>query len=128
MGGHMRSWPVRLLGFGVAGAVLCLVSVVAVAPSALAKGKHHPPPEVLYVGDFDGVVPSTGDYATIQEAVNAAEPGDWILIAPGDYHEDDDATIKAPNFNTAHGWYGGVLIKTSDITLMGMNRDQVIVD
>ncbi len=33
-----------------------------------------------------------GQYSTIQAAVDAAKPGDWILVAPGDYHETDDLT------------------------------------
>jgi parallel beta-helix repeat protein len=33
------------------------------------------------------VVPSTG-YETIQEAINAASPGDVIKVSPGTYHED----------------------------------------
>ena len=45
------------------------------------------PPQVLQVGTFEGVA---GAYKTIQEAVNAAHPGDWILIGPGTYHEHGD--------------------------------------
>jgi hypothetical protein len=32
-----------------------------------------------------------GAYASIQAAVNAARAGDWILVAPGDYHEQGSA-------------------------------------
>jgi pectin methylesterase-like acyl-CoA thioesterase len=39
---------------------------------------------VLQVGTFHGIA---GKFKTIQAAVNAAHPGDWILIAPGTYHE-----------------------------------------
>ncbi len=42
-------------------------------------------PAVLLVGTFHG---TAGQYSSIQAAVDAAQPGDWILIAPGDYHED----------------------------------------
>jgi hypothetical protein len=51
-------------------------------------------PRVLRVGTLNG---SVGDYATIQDAVDAAEPGDWILIAPGDYHERGDYTHPGPD-------------------------------
>ena len=34
-------------------------------------------------------------------AVDAARPGDWILVAPGDYHEAADET--SPPTNTDHG-------------------------
>ena len=37
---------------------------------------------VLRVGSFHGI---SGQFATIQAAVDAAKPGDWILIGPGDY-------------------------------------------
>ena len=57
-----------------------------------------------------------GRYRTIQAAVDAAKPGDWILIGPGDYHE--------------HGWddLAGVYITTPDLHLRGMNRSSVILD
>ena len=79
----------------------------------------------LLVGTFDGI---PGQYQTIQEAVNAAQPGDWILIAPGDYHEQADH-LNPPSANDVSlGWYGGVEIHTSDIHLRGMNRNSVVVD
>src|SRR5579864_3753520 len=54
------------------------------APAAPAAG-----PRVLLVGTFAG---HAGRYQTIQSAVNAARAGDWILVAPGDYHESADLT------------------------------------
>src|SRR6266446_902455 len=45
---------------------------------------HAAGPQVLRVGSFHGMA---GQFQTIQAAVNAAQPGDWILIGPGDYHE-----------------------------------------
>ena len=78
---------------------------------------------VLLVGTLDG---HPGGYRSIQAAVNAARKGDWILVAPGDYHETDDHA--RPPSNAAHGDFGGVLISTSDLHLRGMNRNTVIVD
>lgn len=49
------------------------------------------------------------DYPTIQAAVDAAEPGDMILIAPGVYREE-------------------VQVSTPGLTLRGAERDQVIID
>ena len=67
-----------------------------------------------------------GRYRSIQAAVNAARRGDWILVAPGDYHENADET--GPFGNPAAGAMGGVFISKSGITLRGMNRRTVIVD
>ena len=49
-------------------------------------------PAVLLVGTYHG---KAGQYTTIQAAVDAAQPGDWILVAPGDYHETDDAHVTS---------------------------------
>ena len=94
--------------------------VVAMASVGPAIGGH-----ALLVGTFDGI---PGQYQTIQDAVNAAQPGDWILIAPGDYHEQADH-LNPPSANDVSlGWYGGVEIHTNDIHLRGMNRNSTVVD
>ena len=80
-------------------------------------------PKVLLVGTYHG---KAGRYASIQAAVNAARPGDWILVGPGDYHETADET--GPHGNPADGAMGGVFIDKRGITLRGMNRNTVIVD
>jgi hypothetical protein len=87
------------------------------AQAATGSGK------VLLVGSFDG---KAGQYRTIQSAVNAAKPGDWILIGPGDYHEIADETGQHGSFGD--GQMGGVYITKSGLTLRGMNRSSVIVD
>ena len=75
------------------GALLALVVVIAAAcsdnPSATKPTSTSQPSSghVLLVGTYRG---TKGTYTTIQAAVNAARPGDWILIAPGDYHETAD--------------------------------------
>jgi hypothetical protein len=76
--------------------------------------------KVLLVGTYHG---SKGQYKTIQAAVNAAKPGDWILVAPGDY--------KTKSFKTVPGskdFPAGVVITKKNLTLRGMNRNTVIVD
>jgi hypothetical protein len=69
-------------------------------------------PAVLQVGSYHG---KPGRFASIQAAVDAARPGDWILIAPGDYHEHGSAVA-------------GVWVTTPGLHLRGMDRNHVVVD
>src|SRR5450755_2339317 len=71
---------------------------------------------VLRVGVYKGIA---GQFSSIQAAVKAAKPGDWILIAPGDYREQGVPGSSEP---------AGVLIRTARVRLRGMNRNSVIVD
>lgn len=57
----------------------------------------------------DGVRRVPGDYPTIQEAVDAADPGDLVLIAPGVYNE-------------------AVNVATDQLTIRGLDRNDVILD
>jgi hypothetical protein len=94
--------------------------VVAMATVGPAIGGR-----ALLVGTFDGI---PGQFQTIQEAVNAAQPGDWILIAPGDYHEQADHLTPPSASDVNLGFYGGVEIRTNNVHLRGMNRSSVVVD
>ena len=110
----------------VAGGALSALSV----PDAGAKAVA---PRVLYVypsgTPFAGIsTPADVTFTTIQGAVSAAHKGDWILVAPGDYHETDDVTNPPTATDLQSGWYGGVDIETPDVHLRGMNRNSVIVD
>jgi len=78
---------------------------------------------VLLVGTLAG---HKGQYSAIQAAVDAAHPGDWILVAPGDYHETDD--IAHPPADSSLGNFAAVLITTPGIHLRGMSRAGVVVD
>jgi hypothetical protein len=80
---------------------------------------------VLLVGTFEGI---PGQYASVQSAVDAARPGDWILVAPGDYHEANDMTNPPTPGEASAGWFGGVEIDTPYIHLRGMNRNSTIID
>ncbi|HUF98744.1 MAG TPA: right-handed parallel beta-helix repeat-containing protein [Ilumatobacter sp.] len=57
----------------------------------------------------DGVLNVPDDFESIQAAVDAAAPGDLILIAPGTYNEAVDVT-------------------TDELTIRGLERDTVILD
>jgi hypothetical protein len=118
MGGSNRFR--RTLG---AAAALLLVGGAVTATAAAASPTPRTGPSVLLVGTFHGV---PGPYASIQAAVDAAKPGDWILVAPGDYHEDAD--LANPPASFAYGQFGGVLIKTAHLHLRGMSRGGVVVD
>jgi hypothetical protein len=50
-----------------------------------------------------------GDYATIQAAVDDAEPGDLILVGPGTYKE-------------------AVTVETDELTIRGTDRNEVVLD
>jgi hypothetical protein len=76
--------------------------------------------KVLRVGTYHG---ARGQYRSIQAAVNAAKPGDWVLVAPGDYKT---SSFKSPSGASDHP--SGVLITKAHLRLRGMNRNSVIVD
>jgi hypothetical protein len=98
--------------FGRAFAILLLVSSSFLSTPTNAAAA----PQVLLVGSYHGIA---GQYSSIQAAVNAAQPGDWILVGPGDYHETGSPGPEHP---------AGVLVTTPGIHLRGMDRNRVIVD
>ena len=57
----------------------------------------------------DGVLEVPAEFATIQGAVDAAVPGDLILIAPGTYNE-------------------AVNVTTDNLTIRGLDRNTVVLD
>src|SRR5579872_1520745 len=92
----------------------------APAPAGTAPSTSTAAGQVLRVGTYNGVA---GQFTSIQAAVDAAHPGDWILVAPGDYKT---ATGRAPA--AASHTPAGILITTPGLHLRGMNRNSVIVD
>jgi hypothetical protein len=64
----------------------------------------------------------TGDFTTLQPAVNAAAPGDTVLIGPGRYIEYAPFSVPA---KWTEPTYVGVSV--DNLTLKGRNRDTVII-
>jgi hypothetical protein len=60
--------------------------------------------------------PQAPHYRTVQGAVDAARPGDWVLIWPGVYHEN----------TAAH--HAGVWITTPHLHIRGLSRTGVVID
>ena len=61
------------------------------------------------VAAHDGILTVPDDFPTIQEAVDAAAPGDLILVKPGTYNE-------------------AVQVTTDDLTIRGLDRNKVVLD
>ncbi len=108
---------VRKAATALAATCALVASLMMVAPSPVAGAS----PNVLRVGTWNGI---PGQYSTIAQAVAAAQPGDWILVGPGDYHEQMD---HAPGGLMDSGG-AAVELNKADLHLRGMDRNQVIVD
>jgi len=111
----------RLWLSGTALALAIAGSPVLAASQALA-GAHSTPhhgPQVLLAcnGSTMPCPPGKPAFRTVQAAVDAAHPGDWILIWPGVYHE------KSARWPTAGVWIG-----TPDLHIRGLDRSKVVID
>jgi hypothetical protein len=113
-----RAWRLGATLVGLIGLGGLLASCSS-SSSAAASGHR-----VLLVGTFHGV---QGQYHSIQAAVDAARPGDTILIGPGIYHPEDDLQHPPTARQAALGDFGAVLVRTPDITIRGMDRNTVII-
>ena len=78
---------------------------------------------VLLVGSYQGI---PGQYSSIQAAVDAARPGDWVLIGPGDYHETGNRVPPGAAGDDMAG--AAVLVTTPNIWIRGMDRNGVVLD
>jgi len=120
-----RSRSLRLARLAVAATVAWLLPAIHGTAWAGGGGGGDqgngggPKPRVLRVGTWRGI---KGPYRDIQSAVDAAHPGDWILVGPGDYHERGDYA------NPGDEAGGGVFITKRGIHLRGMDRNQVVID
>jgi hypothetical protein len=104
-----------MLRAGVA-VLLTAAGFAVLAPGASAD-------RVLRVGSWHGV---PGEFSDVQAAINAAAPNDWVLVAPGDYHEAN--TLKPPGAHGDDRAGAGVLIRKAGLWLRGMNRNTVWID
>lgn len=93
--------------------VLAVTVAVAAAVCLSPPGSADPAPRsVLLVGSWHG---RAGQFRTIRDALAAAHDGDWILVAPGDYHEGTGST-------------DAVTVSTAGVHIRGMVRDTTVVD
>lgn len=93
----------------LAAAAIALVACAG-APQGEASAAATGDPSTDSPSEWSGDIRAVpDDYPTIQAAVDAAEPGDLILIAPGVYREE-------------------VQVSTPGLTLRGADRNRVIID
>src|SRR5436305_2157563 len=98
-----------------------LLAVIAAAMASIpATASDARVGHVLRVGTYRGI---PGQFKSIQAAVNAAKPGDRILVGPGDYKTSSNSHPAGADDTPA-----GILIQTPNLWLRGMNRNKVIVD
>ncbi|NLA34260.1 MAG: plasmid stabilization protein, partial [Actinobacteria bacterium] len=91
---------------------LCLVVAAACGGSDDSATPDASDPSVDTAEEAQNVLRVPGDFPTIQAAVDASQPGDLILIAPGVYTE---AGV-------------GITVETPDIVIRGEDRNEVIID
>jgi hypothetical protein len=102
----------RISKLALVSAGACVMCMTMLTGAAGAK--------VLRVGTYKGI---RGQFTTIQAAIDAARPGDWVLIGPGDYKT---SSYRAPKGHADVP--AGILIDKPLVFVRGMNRNKVIVD
>jgi hypothetical protein len=96
-----------VIGFGASSGA-SVTNVIGSSPNVLMVAPQPPP----------------GGFTSIQAAVDAASPGDWILVAPGVYHEKGFNPTNGPSKPPP----AGVYITKPNVHIRGMSRTGVIVD
>lgn len=92
-----------ILALGVTMPLVALAQDDGAATGAVGPGREPVP------GGFGDTVRVPGDAPTIQEAVDAAEPGGMVLIEPGVYRES-------------------ITVATPFLTIRGLDRNRVVID
>ncbi len=125
------------------GALIAVAASVLAVAGAMAAPAHRPdhrprsvmpvaiPPEpraapgarALLVGSYHGI---RGRYRTLQAALSAARPGDWILLGPGDYRKQGNQKMPGAKGDDRAG--AEFVVRTPDIHIRGMNRNAVWLD
>jgi hypothetical protein len=97
------------------------VALLAIVPAFSAAPAEAGAAKVWHVcnGNAPGGCPKGRDVDTIKKALDKAHAGDWILVWPGDYHENGNSDVD-------HS--AGVWITIPNIHLRGMDRNLVVVD
>jgi Right handed beta helix region len=90
----------------IAAVLLCAVALPVTASASTSPPQSTEPPSSS-AGGATLAVPA--DYATIQAAVDAAAPGDLVLVSPGVYNE-------------------AVNVTTPELTIRGLDRNEVVLD
>lgn len=95
------------------------VTPVALPPAPRARAGQR----ALLVGSYHGI---RGQYRDLQTAIDAARPGDWILVGPGDYRDPTNHRLAG---SMGDGTAGAAFrVTTPDIHIRGMNRNTVWLD
>jgi hypothetical protein len=113
-----RSWLfIAASALAVAGlpAMTASQSLASVAAHAARHG--HTRALLVCNGSTSPCPAGVSHFTTVQAAVTAAHPGDWVLIWPGVYHEKSKVRPAA-----------GVWVAKPDIHIRGLNRGKVIID
>jgi hypothetical protein len=96
----------------------CVLSLLLFGCSSGAgdAAGHDSPSVLLVCNGSTSPCPHAPHFNSMQAAVDAAQPGDWVFIWPGVYHENDP------------GHDAGVWITTPRLHIRGLNRNTVIID